>query len=252
MCGRFALNDKVNDAITEFVRAGGEPRDYTPSSWEPNYNVSPTDVVPILRERIDSASGDLVRLADPAEWNFAPSWFTRPGVQINARLETVATNGLFKSAFRSHRCLVPMLGYYEWTGQKNKRQPHFLHGPEDVLMAAGIYAAVKDDSSGEWTHNVAIITREARDASGEIHDRMPVFVTEPVWDTWLQPGEITKTDEMTHLLDEVSTRVAASITSYPVTPELNNSRARERWDDPRLLDPVHGLENPELSIPGAG
>ena len=57
------------------------------------------------------------------------------------------------------------------------------------LAAAGIYTPRKDDA-GEWYLTVSIITREARDASGEVHDRMPVFLEPGVFDRWLSPAKI--------------------------------------------------------------
>ena len=52
MCGRFAMDDKVNAEITEFVEATGRrPEEWT-ADWEADYNIAPTDDIPVL---IDSA-----------------------------------------------------------------------------------------------------------------------------------------------------------------------------------------------------
>ena len=67
-----------------------------------------------------------------------------------------------------------MRGYYEWTGEAGAKDAHFLHG-KHRLAAAGIYTPRKDEND-EWYLTMSIITREARDASGEVHDRMPVFL----------------------------------------------------------------------------
>ncbi|TFD50746.1 hypothetical protein E3T43_17750 [Cryobacterium sp. Hh7] len=88
---------------------------------------------------------------------------------------------MFRSAFASQRCLVPMAGYYEWQQMDDGKQPYFIHSDGDVLAAAGLYAARQEGDV--WKISFTIITRAARDASGEIHDRMPVFMTPDVWDT---------------------------------------------------------------------
>ena len=54
-----------------------------------------------------------------------------------------------------------------------------------MLAAAGIYTARK--VGDEWEVSTSIITREARDASGEVHDRMPVFLDRDAWDDYLAP-----------------------------------------------------------------
>ena len=118
MCGRFANDAETNELIEEFVAQGGDFRD-----WRPQFSIAPTELVPIVRERQDAASGELTRSVIAAEWDFHPPFLTaksRP--QFNARIETIAVNGLWKSAFAGGRCIVPMRGYYEWTGDKGDKQ----------------------------------------------------------------------------------------------------------------------------------
>src|SRR4051812_26622790 len=161
MCGRFANDAKTNELIEEFVADGNDYRD-----WRPQYSIAPTDVVPIVRERQNAESGEITRSIVPARWDFHPSFLTeakRP--QFNARIETVATNGLWKGAFAGGRCIVPMRGYYEWEGEPGHKRAHFIHGQQPLLAAAGICTARKVDD--DWVLSTAIITREARDASGE-------------------------------------------------------------------------------------
>ncbi|MEB0303567.1 SOS response-associated peptidase family protein, partial [Mucilaginibacter sp. 5C4] len=81
---------------------------------------------------------------------------------------------MFRTAFDSRRCIVPMTGYYEWEDLPDGKQPHFIHG-DGLLAAAGLYAARKE-SDDSWSHSMTIITREAPDASGEIHARMPALL----------------------------------------------------------------------------
>ena len=93
-----------------------------------------------------------------------------------------------------------MRGYYEWTGDKGDKQPHFIHGDGPILAAAGISTARKEERRDEWVVSTAIITREARDRSGELHDRMPAFLTPDVWDEWLNPHKLESDAEKEHLL----------------------------------------------------
>jgi putative SOS response-associated peptidase YedK len=238
MCGRFALDQKTDDLIRAFVAEGNDFED-----WVPSYSIAPTDVTPIIRERKRSDSGEVTRTIDAAVWDFHPAFMTesrRP--QINARIETVATSGLWKGAFASSRCIVPMRGYYEWSeleeNGKKLKQPHFIHGESSALAAAGIYTVRKVD--GAWTVSTAIITREARDASGEVHDRMPVFLTPDAFDEWLSPEKLATEAEregMVSLLHDISGGVASTITTYEVDRRVNNSRTVDP-QDPDLINPV--------------
>lgn len=244
MCGRFAMDDETNDLIEAFVLDGNDYRD-----WAPSFSIAPTDVIPIIRERRSSATGEVRRAVEPAVWDFHPPFVSeskRP--QFNARLETVATNGLWKSAFAGGRCIVPMRGYYEWTeragaGDKPVKIPYFIHGGSasssgPLLAAAGVSTAHKVD--GEWQVSTAIITREARDASGEVHERMPVFLQPDVFDRWLDADKLTDDAAraaMVAMLESVSTDVASTVTAYEVDRRVNNSRTIDPAD-PTLIEPA--------------
>lgn len=230
MCGRFELDEKGPDLAGLFGASDEFP------DWRPRYSIAPTDVVPIVRDR------DGGRQLVPAVWDFRPWFITKPGrPQFNSRIETVNTLGLWKGAFRSSRCIVPMGGYFEWTPEledgKEVKQPHFLHG-DGVLAAAGLATARKGDAD-EWVVSCSIITREARDASGEVHDRMPAFLADDVWDEWLT-GTLDSEADQQHMLDllrDVSGGVASTITTYRVSRRINNSRAADP-DDATLLAPI--------------
>lgn len=45
--------------------------------------------------------------------------------------------------------------------------------------------------NGERSRCFVVITREVRGASGEVHDRMPAFLTSDTWDAWLTPEKLT-------------------------------------------------------------
>jgi putative SOS response-associated peptidase YedK len=238
VCGRFALDKKTDDLIQTFVADGNDYED-----WTPKYSIAPSDATPIIRERKHSDSGEVTRTIDAAVWDFHPAFMrdsTRP--QFNARIETLTSSGLWKNALSRSRCIVPMRGYYEWQDieldGKKVKQPHFIHGQTDPLAAAGIYAVRKVD--GEWVVSTAIITREARDASGEVHDRMPVFLTPKFYDEWLNPAKYTSDAEREHavsILEVVSEGVASTITTYEVDRKVNNSRTADPLDK-SLIAPI--------------
>lgn len=239
MCGRYALDDHINALIEEFVAYGG---DY--SEWVPAYSIAPTNRAPIVRERAN-AEGQVIRSLDLARWGLKPAW-AKPGgpAPINARMESLASNGMFRGAFSGQRCLVPMSGYFEWTDEPDGKQPHYIHGAR-TLAAAGLYAARKDDTGAEgaaWAMTFTIATREATDASGQVHDRMPVFLQEELWADWLNPAKFGTPGapdpaDLQALMDESSLAVAATLRAHAVDRKLNNTRTVDRTD-PTLVKPV--------------
>jgi putative SOS response-associated peptidase YedK len=195
--------------------------------------------VPVIRERADRDTGEVRRIVEPAIWDFRPSFVKEPKrPQFNARLETVATNGMWKGAFASGRCIVPMRGYYEWTGEAGAKQPWFLHGEGALLAAAGVMTYRKVDD--EWEVSTAIITRAARDASGEVHDRMPAFLTADAWDRWLDPHKLESDADkegMLDLLRGVSDGVAGTVRAHEVDRRVNSSQKVDPADA-TLIEPL--------------
>ena len=62
-----------------------------------------------------------------------------------------------------------------------------------IIAFAGIYElwrdeSVPDDHERAWLWTAAIITTQATDDVGQIHDRMPMVITPEHWADWLDPG----------------------------------------------------------------
>jgi len=107
------------------------------------------------------------------------------------------------------------------------------------LHAAGLTAARKSEDGEGWDVTFTIVTREARDAGGEVHDRMPVFLTEEAVGEWLAPGklEAEQKDPLLAMIDEVSATVAGRLETYAVDRQVNNVRTLDRTD-PSLIAPL--------------
>ena len=205
MCGRYASSRSPDDLIEEFEVV----EDRTAAPLAPDYNVAPTKEVYAVVERPPSRTSLEDRPEPPQRqlrvltWGLVPSWAKDPSIgnrMINARMETVAEKPAFRKAFASRRALLPADGYFEWypTSQTNARgkpvkQPFFIR-PRDggILAMAGLYEIWRDPGKGEddpdrfrWT--CTVLTTQAEDTLGHIHDRMPLMVERERWHEWLDP-----------------------------------------------------------------
>lgn len=174
MCGRFALFTPISQ-LTDKVGAVIPEREI-----RPRYNVAPGTWIASIRQ----ASEDSAPTLEEMWWGFRPSWAKGKGTQpINARVETVATNNFFKSAFAKHRCLVLADGWYEWIKNTSPKQPHYLcRQDREPLYFAAIYAEREDGRLG-----CAIITEPARGGAEDVHDRMPLILDDDSLEHWLAP-----------------------------------------------------------------
>lgn len=235
MCGRYAMDKNVDDLVRAYVADGGKAKDFI-SHWQASFSIAPTDPVPIVRERLDD--GTIERELEMAAWDLRPAWRTKeksPAPQFNARLETVAEKPLFRNAFTARRAIVPMTGYFEWTGPKGDKQPHYIHAGGELLSAAGLYEVRKVDE--QWQISTLIITRTGVDSAGEVHDRMPVFLTPDVWDEWLTPDKINDPGPVLSMLDHSSQAIASGLSTYTVDRRVN-SVAKIDPHDASLIEPV--------------
>ena len=89
-----------------------------------------------------------------------------------------------------------------------------------------------DDDPAAWWCTVTIITTEAEDALGRIHDRMPLLVERERWHDWLDPDrDGARTRGATGLLVPAAPGPAGA---YPVSTGVNDVRN----NGPELLEPL--------------
>ena len=235
MCGRYAASKDVAHLMEEFEVA--RPPDET---LPEDFNVAPSKQVYMVVDR--QTDDGIQRQLRTAKWGLVPSWAkdARGGARmINARAETVAEKPAFRKAFAARRCLIPADGFYEWTPTtgptgKPAKQPWFIRTPgEGPFVMAGLYEFWKDPGlagEGAWLTTCTIITTQATDALGHIHDRMPMTVLPGDWDAWLDP-RLTDAEGVRPLLHAPH---GAEVETYAVVPLVNNVRN----DGPELLQPL--------------
>ena len=108
----------------------------------------------------------------------------------NARIETVESKPTFRNAWqKQQRCLIPITGYYEWTGKKGSKTKWYITDKDtDGLVVAGLWESWRYDEL-----STTMITREANDLMSKVHHRMLVYFTPEQGRSWMA-GEMTKTD----------------------------------------------------------
>jgi putative SOS response-associated peptidase YedK len=248
MCGRYASSRRPQDLVEEFEVV----EDKVAEPLAPDFNVAPTKQVYAVVERTpsDVHDGDEEDAAPRRQlrtlrWGLVPSWAKDPAIgnrMINARMETVAEKPAFRRAFASRRCLLPADGYYEWyptseTGASGKplKQPFFIR-PKDggILAMAGLYEIWRDPTRDEddpeafrWT--CTVITTEAEDEVGMIHDRMPLMVERERWGPWLDPRQAKDA-----LLGLLTPAAPGALEAFPVSAAVGNVRN----NGPELVEPL--------------
>ena len=100
---------------------------------------------------------------------------------------------------------------------------------------AGLYEIWRDPDRGEddperfrWT--CTVLTTQAEDSLGHIHDRMPLMVPADRWSAWLDPGAAEGRDRLA-LLEPAAPGL---LEAFPVSPMVGNVRN----NGPELVAPL--------------
>jgi putative SOS response-associated peptidase YedK len=254
MCGRFAVTTdpaRLAQEIHAVDETGGQLRD-------PNYNVAPTaDIVAVVARHdepdLRRAGAERpgigpvpTRRIRTMRWGLLPSWVKadadgRPIVKaqlINARADRVTSSPAFRSAAQHKRCLVPMDGYYEWMPAeqpKGRKTPFYMHRQDGrPLFMAGLWSAWRAGPHSDPQLTCTIITTDAVDELGRVHDRMPLALAEADWDRWLDPDRPAPTELL------IAPPDISGIEMREVSTLVNNARN----NGPELIAPVEPGNQP--------
>ncbi|MGJ0452788.1 MAG: SOS response-associated peptidase [Methylocystis sp.] len=220
MCGRFTQHLSW-EALHRLADLIGQPRNLAP-----HYNIAPTTRVEVIRPA--GGGNELV----PMRWGLVPSWWKKPLNELpstfNARAETVGEKPMFRSAFKSRRCIIPASGFYEWTGKRGARTPHYFSSPDGRPFAlAGLWESWRDPESDATVDSATIIVGAANQWMSCFHNRMPVILD------WRDVNAWMVGDDPDSLL-----RPAAEnrLQEWIVSPRVNRSGVGDA--DSSLIEPL--------------
>ncbi|UCE51313.1 MAG: SOS response-associated peptidase [Desulfobacterales bacterium] len=194
-----------------------------------NYNVAPSqEILAIFKHEGEN-------WLDKFHWGLVPFWAKDTSIgnrMINARAETVAEKPSFRNAFKKRRCMILADGFYEWKGEKGRKQPMFITLPDRKPFAfAGLWEVwnKKDDPDSTY-RSCTILTTEASESIRDIHHRMPVILKPDVYEPWLNP----ENQEIVGLKNILAHGIQTELVSHPVSKQVNSVKN----NDPSCIDPI--------------
>ena len=214
MCGRFAQTTPSADLVRIFQLV-------MDIEVAPRFNIAPTQQVMVVR---DTPKG---RQAHECRWGLVPSWANelKTGrAMFNARSETIFSKRSFAKPARQQRCIIPASGFYEWRETPAGKVPVlFTPNDEPLFRLAGLWSSWAEDR-GKLTYTTTILTTSANDTMAPFHHRMPVILSGPTVEPWLD-SSLTDPKLLAPLLKPAPPQ---AISFRPVSTRVNNVRN----DDP--------------------
>lgn len=200
MCGNFAALKKRRQQKKELE----QQLEQEVKTAQTELDLAQESIRPSMRSWILDASSNL----RDASWGLVPAWAKDPTIArhtFNARAETIAEKPAFRDAFRSGRCLVPALGWWEW--DKTRRKTFIRRPDKRQLLFAGL----------EVGDTFTIVTQAAAPDLAEIHERQPVLLDPDQARRWLDGR--ASVGELAELLSVQRTWPLLALTEQPEGPE---------------------------------
>lgn len=102
---------------------------------------------------------------------------------INARSETVFDKSAYEGVSRA---VVPVSGWYEWTGEKRRKTAWRLSGSDQELLFFAAICDVWHGPGGIFVPQVATVTCPPNEDVAPIHHRMGVLLAQDDIQKWLE------------------------------------------------------------------
>lgn len=218
MCGRYTFNK-----VDEFGDRYG--LDFMPEDLRDNYNVAPTQTMPVIVDADGRNKVELMRWGIPR--------FIGPG-KVKEVFNTRADKAFWswKKLTMTQRVLVPASGFYEWRREQGGKQPYFIHPKDEELFSfAGIWNAWKGED-GQIINTYSIMTTEPNEEMLDIHNRMPVILHRDDEADWLSPANDNNISVLEALLAPYED---GGLELYQVSKDVNIAKTNEA----RLMLPLN-------------
>lgn len=200
-----------------------------PERYAPRFNAAPGQLLPII------TSSDPVGLSF-FYWGTIPDWSKNR--TISKKLLTLPLNQVLEKPSRlellkTHRCLIPSDGYYEWKqiGKKTRIPHRFVMGNNETFSFAGIWEEF-DDEKDKTHHIFRILTVPASDVSQNFNDEIPLIIKKDNEQLWL--SEVTSEE----LIDILKENYKAVLNRYTVNPGIDDIKN----DYPNLIKPYNAMD----------
>lgn len=131
-------------------------------------------------------------------WGLVPFWVkSEKDAELirtktyNARSETIFQKPSFRGSIRTHRCIIPSTGWFDWRHDNGKKIPYFIYvNGWEIFSMAGIWSDWINPATGKTVNTFSIITTKANNLMSYIHNtnfRMPVILHREEEEKWLYP-----------------------------------------------------------------
>ena len=164
---------------------------------------------------------------------------------LNAKGETIFEKPSYRDNIISHRCLLPVSGFYEWREYENRKYPYYIQPNQgNGFLLGSVYDSWTYTTTGEIRNTFSIVTTPANPLMEMIHNvkkRMPLILTIEDAHTWMNPG--LSQDEIKNLIKPYDEN---RMKAHTISRKASN--AKEIRNFPEIQDPFNYPELTQQSL----
>ena len=180
----------------------------------PRYNAGPTQDLPVIT--LDNTAH-----FQYFKWGLISNWANNKKMSpklFNLDTETLSKKASHQKSLKSHRCLIPVDGFYVWKPfAKKKSIPYFVSRTDKKPLAiAGIWEE-KDDFNEKANHTFIMITQNSDEMMTPYQENMPLCLGENEIACWMNAD--TLAPEIQEIIKDTH---SWPLTAHPVSPLIAN------------------------------
>jgi putative SOS response-associated peptidase YedK len=229
MCGRLDQNHTAAEYVAALRWLRGEP--IFDSEAAPSFNACPGTYRPLMRVV------DEQLMVEDLYWGYRAPWAVgRVPVAINARLERIS-NRYWCPLLRRGRAIVPADGWYEWTGEKGRKQPWHIHRASGDPMFIAALANFGPFRENRCESGFVLVTASAAGGMVDVHDRRPIVFGPEDAALWMDPSlDAAQAEQLAYSM----ALGPAEFTWHAVTTEVGKATSEGAHLAARLDPPLPG------------
>ncbi len=103
---------------------------------------------------------------------------------FNARVESLEDKPIFRAAFQTQRCVIPLAGFWEWPVRAGvKTRVRIARKDDKPLLVAGLWNQTMTPEGP--LESCTIVTRPPTPDLVDVHDRTPALLLSKDLEAWL-------------------------------------------------------------------
>ena len=177
--------------------------------YKPQYNAGPTKKLPIVTSEQNQKLSFLY-------WGLMSTWSNNKSMSpklYNLPVNSIKTKASYKRKLQTHRCIIPMDGFYVWKQVAKKKQiPYYFYFPDRrVFSVAGLWEE-GDDSEASFM----MITKPATNPLLDYYDNMPAILNASTSRKWLEMEDLENVEGL------LQSEQALELNSHTVSPGIRD------------------------------